>query len=189
MLVRHTLPALALLLGACDAPSTPADGAAGDNEDRAGETAGPLGDAAAAEAALEPVGGGGVEGTVRLTDLEAGVRVVANVRGLGGVDDFHALHVLAATSCDDLDLEPAHFDPDGAPHGPFDAPPGARHAGDLGNLRAYDGAGRYDRVDHVLALAGPRSALGRAVVVRAGQDDGWSDTGNAGDVLACGILQ
>ncbi len=153
--------------------------------------------APAAVAELAPIEGSGVSGTVRLTDLAApgsgsgspGVRVVALVSGLGTEDAFHGLHILAAGSCDDLGEEPAHFDPDGAPHGPFDAPSGARHAGDLGNIRSYDGDGRYDRLDPLVALSGPRSAVGHAVVVRAERDDAFSRHGDAGDVLACGVLE
>jgi len=144
--------------------------------------------APAAVAQLSPVGGSGVEGTVRLADLGAGVRITAEVRGLDDGDHYHGLQILAAGTCDALGDAPAHFDPDGAPHGPFDAPSGARHAGDLGNIRGYGGSGRYDRLDALLSLSGPRSAVGHAVVVRADRDDAWSRDGDADAVLACGVL-
>lgn len=145
--------------------------------------------APAAVATLAEVDGSGVEGTVRLVELGDGVRVTAEVGGLGGGDRFHALQILASGTCDDLGDAPPHFDPDGAPHGPFDAGAGQRHAGDLGNLRAYDGEGRYDRFDPLLTLDGPRSAVGHAVVVRAEADDVYSPPdGAAGPVVACGTL-
>ncbi len=146
--------------------------------------------APSATAQLAPVGGSGVAGTVRLADLGAGVRVTAQVSGLGEGDTFHAIQILATGSCDDLGETPPHFDPDGATHGPFDAPAGARHAGDLGNLRSYDGDARYDRLDPLLTLSGERSAVGHALVVRAGRDDAYTiPDGAPGAVVACGVLE
>ena len=42
---------------------------------------------------------------------------------------------------------------------------------------------------NMLALDGPRSAVGRAVVVREGRDDAASADGAAGDVIGCGVLE
>lgn len=146
--------------------------------------------ATGARAALAAVDGSGVEGTVSVADVGGSARVVAEVGGLPGGDRFFALQVLASGSCDDLGDRPPHFDPDGAPHGPFDAALGGRHAGDLGNLRGYDGSGRYDRFDPLLTLRGARSAVGHVVVVRAGPDDVYTPPdGDAGAILACGVLE
>jgi Cu-Zn family superoxide dismutase len=146
--------------------------------------------APSATAQLASVSGSGVEGTVRLADLGPGVRVTAQVSGLGEGDTFHAIQILATGSCGDLGEAPPHFDPDGAPHGPFAAPAGARHAGDLGNVRSYDGDGRYDRLDPLLALSGGRSAVGHALVIRAGRDDAYTlPDGAPGEVVACGVLE
>ena len=175
---------LALALAGCEArdaaapptsaaPKTPAD------------TSGPPPSAAAAAAEIEPVGRSGVRGTVTATQVEGGVRVAARLDGLSETG-FHAFQVLASDDCDD----PRHLgDSAGAPHGGPYGPPGFRHAGDLGNVRGDDGEGRYDRIDPVLALDGPLSAVGRAVVVRALPDDASSPDGAAGDVIGCGVLQ
>lgn len=192
MRFRFLLPAV-LVFAACGPADGPADerGAAGRDTGDAGhvEPVEPA-SAGAARATLAAVGDSGVEGTVRLVDAGVGVRVVAEVEGLPGADRFFALQILATGACDGLGDAPPHFDPDGARHGPFDAGRGDRHAGDLGNLRGYDGYGRYDRVDPLLALRGDRSAVGHAIVVRAGLDDAYTlPDGAPGPVLACGVLE
>lgn len=140
-----------------------------------------------ARAAIEPVGRGGTRGTVSLTRVDGGVRVLAELSGLSD-QGFHAIQVLRARDCDG---DPAvHLGAEaGTPHGGIYSPPGARHAGDLGNIRGDGGRGRYDRVDPVLPLDGTGSAVGRAVVVRAGPDDAASPDGAAGDVIGCGVFE
>lgn len=138
-------------------------------------------------AVLSPVGDGRVTGTVRLMQTASGVRVRAEFDGLSA-SGYHALQILHGRTCD---ADPAlHLGAEaGTPHGSPYAPPGARHAGDLGNVRGDDGRGRYDRIDPVIRLDGTGSAVGRAVVVRAGRDDAASPDGAAGDVIGCGILE
>lgn len=78
----------------------------------------------------------------------------------------------------------------GGPVDPF------RHVGDLGNIEVgEDGVATLQLSDHVIALAGPQSILGRAVVVHEKEDDlgrgGDQEslkTGNAGNRAACGIV-
>lgn len=132
---------------------------------------------------------GDVKGSVTLRQFEGGVRVMARASGLRP-DRRYGLTVLAARSCEGAD--PAvHLGDGRTRHGPYDAGPRQRHAGDLGNLDADDrGAARYDRIDTVLPLAGYLSAVGRAVVLRERQDDGHTPPdGGAGSVLACGVLE
>ncbi len=140
-----------------------------------------------ATARIEPVGAGRVTGTVRIMQTDAGVRVKAALYDLSR-SDFHAFQILRGRSCD---ADPAvHLGADtGAPHGGPYSLPGQRHAGDLGNVRGDDGRGRYDRIDPALTLAGTGSAVGRAVVLRAGRDDAASPDGAAGDVIGCGVLE
>lgn len=131
---------------------------------------------------------GDVDGTVTLRQLEGGVRVQVQATGLGR-DGLFGLQILSARSCDDAD--PAvHLGDGRTRHGAYDAPPHHRHAGDLGNLASDDrGTARYDRIDAILTLSGYLSPLGRAVVIRQRQDDGWTPPdGDAGNVLACGLL-
>ena len=142
----------------------------------------------AATARLDPVGESGVRGTVRLRQLDGGVRVRAEIGGLRRTR-LHGLQILRAETCDAIDVR-AHLGDDlGTPHGgPFRVP-GARHVGDLGNVRGGDGDGRYDRIDPALRLNGTHSPVRRAVVVRAEPDDATLPDGGAGDVLACGVFQ
>ncbi|KAF8271951.1 superoxide dismutase [Lactarius quietus] len=88
----------------------------------------------------------------------------------------------------------SHFNPLGKSHG---APTASeRHVGDLGNIHSDDtGTARFTLTDNLISLNGPRSILGRAVVVHAGTDDlglGGDEeslkTGNAGARAACGII-
>ena len=139
------------------------------------------------QAQIEPVGSGRAEGTVTLSAVQGGVRVRAQLEGLSR-EQYHALQILGGRDCDaDPDL---HLGADaGTPHGGLYAPPGLRHAGDLGSVRGDDGTGRYDRVDNVLSLSGTASPVGHAVVVRALRDDAASPGGAAGAVIGCGILE
>lgn len=190
-LVLSLALALALALPACDgaAPSRPpapsadtaSPGAALPPDTAAAQTA------SVARARIEPVGRGGAEGTVTLAVVERGTRVRVELSGLSA-QGFHGLQVLRGRDCD---ADPAlHLGVEaGTPHGGIYSPPGLRHAGDLGNVRGDGGRGRYDRVDPVLGLDGPTSAVGRAVVVRAGRDDASSPDGAAGDVIGCGVLE
>ncbi|WP_412068221.1 superoxide dismutase family protein [Rubrivirga sp. IMCC43871] len=140
-----------------------------------------------ARATIEPVGRGDASGTIALTRVPGGVRVLAELSGLSP-QGFHAVQVLRARGCDG---DPGiHLGAEtGAPHGGIYSPPGLRHAGDLGNIRGDGRRGRYDRVDPVLPLDGTGSAVGRAVVVRAAPDDAASPDGAAGDVIGCGVFE
>jgi Cu-Zn family superoxide dismutase len=117
-----------------------------------------------------------------------GIRVVANVQGLGaGLHGFH-VHEFGDCSAPDGTSAGGHFNPEGQPHGgPADA---QRHVGDLGNLTADDaGAAETNQVDSFLAMSGTHSILGRGVIVHAGEDDLTSQpTGAAGPRLACGVI-
>lgn len=156
--------------------------------------------AAAAQSAiciLHSDNGSGVTGTVTLTRHVsesglAGVRVRAEVRGLAdGPHGFH-VHHLGDLSKGCASTQ-GHFNPDGFTHGGPDDD--VRHAGDLGNIVSRGGVAAYDRVDTRIALEGPRSVVGRAFVIHAGEDDlgrgGHDDsltTGHAGARLACGVI-
>ena len=144
-------------------------------------------DVARAAAQVEPAGAGTARGTVTMTRVEGGVRVQAQLEGLSG-EQYHALQVLRGRACD-ADPDVHLGADDGTPHGGPYSLPGLRHAGDLGSVRGDRGAGRYDRVDAVLDLSGPRSPVGRAVVVRALRDDAAHPGGAAGPVIGCGVLQ
>jgi superoxide dismutase, Cu-Zn family len=127
-----------------------------------------------------------VTGKVTFTQVEDGVEIVADLTGLQpGQHGFH-IHEFGDCSMADGKCAGAHFNPTGAPHGgPDDA---KRHVGDLGNIKA-DGEGHatYKRVDKMIALSGPRSIIGRAVIVHAKQDD-FKTVTSAGDRIGCGVI-
>lgn len=139
-------------------------------------------------AVLHPTENSKVAGTVTFTQAADGVQVSATVSGLAvGKHGFH-IHQFGDCSAPDGTSAGGHYNPDGNPHaGPYAQ---KRHMGDLGNLEA-DPSGRanYLRLDKILTLEGPKSIIGRAVIVHAREDDLTSQpTGNAGPRKACGVI-
>lgn len=119
----------------------------------------------------------------------AGVSLVAEVTGLPA-NSTHGFHVHEFGDCRAADATSAggHFNPAQMPHG---APTEVeRHLGDLGNLQS-DAAGvaKLSVVDGHLAMSGPHSILGRAVIVHIQADDLISQpVGNAGARVLCGVI-
>jgi superoxide dismutase, Cu-Zn family len=154
----------------------------------AGDKAAPCENITHAVAVLHPTYGNNVSGEVRFSEVEGGVRVTAELRGLKpGKHGFH-IHALGDCSAPDGTSSGGHYNPMGKAHGGPDS--AERHVGDLGNITA-DKSGRasYDRVDRYLSLKGPYSIVGHAVIVHAGEDDFVSQpTGNAGARVACGVI-
>jgi len=141
-----------------------------------------------------------VSGTLSLTTVShphKAVLVQGSIHGLKpGLHGFHVhMNGELTTQCKDAG---GHFNPSGASHAsPRDS---ERHAGDLGNiLTPPHGYTTYvSLIDGIISLGdgGPADVAGRAFVVHAGEDDlgrGGDDeskkTGNAGDRLACGVIQ
>jgi Cu-Zn family superoxide dismutase len=143
-----------------------------------------------AVATLRPASGSTVSGSVAFSAAEGGVRVSAAVSGLRpGPHGFH-VHERGDCSAPDAGSAGDHFDPIGLRvHGGPEA--SLRHLGDLGNLTA-DGAGHASmlRLDRLIALQGPASIVGRAVVVHERGDDYVTQpAGNSGARVACGIVR
>lgn len=141
-----------------------------------------------AEAQLQPTEGNTTRGTITFSSTEGGIRVVANIQGLPpGPHGFH-IHEFGDCSSTDASSAGDHFNPTSHPHGaPEDS---LRHVGDLGNIIVgSDSTAHYERVDPLLALEGPHSIVGKAVVVHANPDDLTSQpSGNAGARMACGVI-
>ena len=141
-----------------------------------------------AVAVLHPTQGNDVTGTVTFTQMDNGVKVEAQLKGLS--TGKHGFHIHEYGDCSAMDGTSAggHYNPTGQPHAGPDQQ--KRHMGDLGNVEA-DGSGNasYDRLDSHLKLMGPDTIIGRGVIVHAGADDLTSQpSGAAGPRVACGVI-
>lgn len=160
----------------------------------------------AAVATLESRSGSVVTGTVTFTEtprpgtpdeaarFKSGpseLRVMIELAG--ATPGEHAVHIHETGDCSAPDASSAgdHFSPHGQPHGRPDAPFDAKHPGDLGNVMvAADGQGRRELVIRSATLGpGEVSIDGLAVVVHAKPDLFTQPSGDAGDRVACGIIE
>ena len=144
---------------------------------------------AAAVANLVPTQGHDVKGTVTFTQMDNGVRVVADITGLKvGEHGFH-VHEKGDCSAPDASSAGGHYNPTGMPHGSPESD--KHHVGDLGNIVADDsGKATLDRVFPFLEMSGANSIVGHAVIVHEGIDDFVSQpSGNAGARVACGVIK
>ena len=143
-----------------------------------------------AVAKLEPTKGNRATGTVEFQQRGSGVHVVATIRGLEPHQE-HGFHVHENGDCSSGDGMSAggHFNPEGKPHGPQNAP---HHAGDMPNLKADangDAKAMFTLTD-VTVAPGPKSVVGRGLIVHKDPDDYKTQpTGNAGARLACAVIR
>lgn len=137
-----------------------------------------------------------VRGIVRFEQAAPGqpTHVTVWVEGVSPGDHGLHVHEYGNTENGCTSMGP-HFD-DGGLHqhgGRYDI---NRHTGDLGNVRADNWGVIAERfVDSRIELSGPRSILGRGIVLHAERDDlgkGGNPeslkTGNAGARIACGVI-
>lgn len=145
-----------------------------------------------ARCALRPTEGNEAKGELELGPAEEGVQIVGSVSGLrpAGV---HAIHVHEKGDCSAPDASSAggHFNPEDDRHGR--AHHGEHHVGDMDNLRAdNDGTAPVERIvlGATLGDGGPNDIAGKAVIVHVAPDDYESQpSGNAGDRIACGVIE
>jgi Cu-Zn family superoxide dismutase len=131
-------------------------------------------------------------GTALLTQVNAGVRVVVEVRGLS--PGTKAVHIHETGRCEAPAFSSAggHFNPEGRQHGLLN--PRGPHAGDLPNITIEaDGSGRLETTTDRITLGAGATSLfdgdGSAIVVHGSQDDFMTDpTGNSGARIACGVI-
>jgi Cu-Zn family superoxide dismutase len=142
-----------------------------------------------AVASLTPTQGNNVSGLVMFHQMDGQLMVHAKVSGLKPGAE-HGFHVHENGNCASADGMSAggHFNPDGKPHGPQNAP---HHAGDMPSLKA-DANGMADQkfmLTGVTVAAGATSVVGRSVIVHAMPDDYTTQpTGNSGARLGCGVI-
>lgn len=134
---------------------------------------------ASGNAELTAVASGGVLIKVEITGLPAG--------------EWVAFHVHETGSCDHTtghESAGGHFNPGSKEHGYLS--PNGPHAGDMPNQYvAADGALRAEILNGMVTLdEGEAGIMGRALMVHAKADDYESQpSGDAGDRLACGVIE
>lgn len=197
---RFLLPipaALALALAACGGGadrSHDGDNAAAE-ADRAAETGAmppPAAATAAATATLQPTAGNQTAGELRFATVDGRIEVTGTVTGLpgGGTHGFH-VHETGDCSAPDATSAGGHFNPGSTAHGRVGQ--GAHHAGDSDNISAGTDGSAQVRGWLEGATIGDGAAtdiVGKGVIVHTDADDyATQPTGNAGDRLACGVIQ
>ncbi|HEY4180142.1 MAG TPA: superoxide dismutase family protein [Kofleriaceae bacterium] len=130
-----------------------------------------------------------VSGSITFKEVDGGVEVTAAVEGLKAGD--HAWHVHETGDCSAPDAKSAggHFNPNNHKHGMPDME--EHHEGDFGNLTAgKDGkASKTFTMKGITLADGPTSIVGKGFIIHAKADDGKTQpTGNAGDRIACGVI-
>ena len=131
-------------------------------------------------------------GTVELTQTPAGVLLRLSLKGVPAGE--RAFHIHAVGKCEaPFTSAGGHFNPGKHKHGLL---AGQGHAGDMPNLHVpKDGVLVVEILNAAVTLekGKPNSLFqdgGTSIVIHAGKDDYKSDpTGNAGDRIACGIVQ
>jgi Cu-Zn family superoxide dismutase len=128
------------------------------------------------------------KGIVYFKAAADGVEIMGEVSGLKpGKHGFHIHEFGDCTSGDDK-CAGGHFNPGKKKHGAPDSE--ERHVGDLGNITANGRGIASIRIkDKMVALSGPRSIIGRAVIIHADADDLKSQpSGAAGKRIAGGVV-
>ena len=142
-----------------------------------------------AEADLKPAPGSKLDADAKFEELADGIKIVLEVKDAPPGRKGVAIHEKGDCSNIKGQSMGQHFAPAGETHGL----PGAaqHHLGDLGNITIdKDGKGK---LEVVVAKANLKpddklSFLGKSIVVSASEDTG-TGTGNAGQPLACGIIE
>jgi len=131
-------------------------------------------------------------GAVALTQTPAGVLLRLSLKGVPAGE--RAFHIHENGKCDaPFESAGGHFNPAKLKHGVL---AGEGHAGDMPNLHIpQSGQLEVEVLNAAISLeqGQPNSVFksgGTSIVIHAGKDDYRSDpAGNAGDRIACGVIQ
>ncbi|MFB4164362.1 superoxide dismutase family protein [Alteribacillus sp. JSM 102045] len=134
-------------------------------------------------------------GTANLEETDKGIKVLLEASDLPENSD-HGFHIHETGECEAPDFESAgdHFNPDDSDHG-FESEDGP-HAGDLPNITTNENGQASEEfvVEDVTFESGQEHSLldenGTALVIHEEADDYESQpSGDAGDRLACGVIE
>lgn len=157
-------------------------------QDQSAETAQQETDFTKAVAVIHPTEGNDISGTVTFTEDTAGVTIEATASGFESMTK-HGFHIHQYGDCtaDDATSAGGHYAPDGNEHG---EPGPYTHDGDLGNMVANeDGNASLTMTSKDITLNGPKSIIGRGIIVHANADDLESQpSGAAGPRIGCGVI-
>lgn len=141
-----------------------------------------------AVAVLHPTAGNDVTGTVTFVPDEEGLRVATRAEGLSPGKHGYHIHIYGDCTAADGTSAGTHFHLEGSSLNP---PENIGYiTGDLGNLEAgEDGEAAHETVLENGELTGPKSIIGRAVIVHAeANDPEQPPIGAAGARQACGVI-
>jgi Cu-Zn family superoxide dismutase len=132
-------------------------------------------------------------GTASFRESRDGKQLTITLKLKGLPFGDHAVHIHQNPVCDAPDFKTAggHFNPDGKQHGTMN--PMGHHNGDLPQNvvvgEDHTGTATF-KVDYLtLAPGAPTSVLGHSIMVHEKADDMKTDpTGNAGNRIACGVI-
>lgn len=141
-----------------------------------------------AVAVLHPTEGNDAAGTVVFTPAgEGGLRVATDVSGLTPGEHGYHIHLYGDCTAADGTSAGTHFNLDGSSLNPPEDID--RITGDLGNLEAGGGGEATHETVIDASLTGPKSIIGRAVIVHEKPNDpGEPPIGAAGSRQACGVI-
>lgn len=144
----------------------------------------------AASAQLQATTGNSVAGWVKFAQAGDKVRVSGEVSGLAP-NTAHGFHIHDKGDCSSGDgmSTGGHFNPEGHPHGGFDA--AEHHAGDLKSLQSdSNGVAKFQyEISAVTVGSGVTDVVGHGLIVHRDPDDMKTQpTGNSGPRLACAVI-
>jgi len=132
-------------------------------------------------------------GTATFKQAPEGVNISLQVSSLP--PGTHAFHIHAVGKCEPPDFKTAggHFNPENKKHGLKN--PAGPHAGDMPNISVgQNGKGRAALLNRRVTLGEGANSLfhegGTALVIHEKADDDMTDpAGNAGNRIACGVIE
>ena len=132
-----------------------------------------------------------VKNTAEFTETIEGLLV--SIKLVGFPQGIHGIHIHEKGSCDNMgEAAGGHFNPDGVKHGflPNNGLENA-HPGDMGNITvSREGKGVLRVVlPGVNISSGKYNVANKALIIHQNEDDFSQPTGNAGDRLACGVIE